>query len=175
MGKGCTVANKIIKQLISISGLKIECPKCGEDFPIKKGSLFSMYGSAPAAAEEIMRERLGLARELKKQLLERQRQLTENKWRKPERASISAQASNFGQISEQILPAFVTFPYKPSDCRGLFEPIDYVVFTNLSAKRRIETIKFVDVKTGRASLTRRQKQIRDRVTAGKVKHKVVDQ
>jgi hypothetical protein len=42
-----TMAHKIIQQLLSIPGLKIECPHCTEKFPIKKAKLFSTYGTYP--------------------------------------------------------------------------------------------------------------------------------
>ncbi len=167
------MAHKIIQQLVSIPGLKIECPSCNEEFPIKRAKLFSMYDSYPPAVQKIIRERLGSANELKEELKERKKQLAENIKKKPEKITTAAQASNFGQISEQILPAFLTFPYKQNECRILFKPIDYIVFTSLSGKGRVEAIKFVDVKTGDGRLTKGQRQIRDRIVDGKIKHKVI--
>jgi predicted Holliday junction resolvase-like endonuclease len=167
------MAHKIIQQLVSIPGLKIECPGCNEEFPIKRAKLFSMYDMYPPAVQRIIRERLESSNELKEDLKVRKKQLTEDKKKKPEKIAISAQASNFGQISEQILPAFLTFPYKQNECRILFKPIDYIVFTSLSGKGRVEAIKFVDVKTGDGRLTKGQRQIRDRVIEGKIKHKVI--
>ena len=167
------MARKIIQQLVSIPGLKIECPECNEEFPIKRAKLFSMYDTYPPAVQKIIRDRLESANELRGELKERKKQLTENKKKKPEKIAIAAQASNFGQISEQILPAFLTFPYKQTECRILFKPIDYIVFTGLSGKARVEAIKFVDVKTGDGRLTKGQRQIRDRVIEGKIKHKVI--
>lgn len=167
------MASRIIRQLISIPGLKIECPHCSEEFPIKRGKLFSMYDAYPPAIQKIIRERFETANELREEIKERKKRLAENKKKKPEKIFVSAQASNFGQISEQILPAFLTFPYKQSECRILFKPIDYIVFTHLAENGRVEAIKFVDVKTGEGRLDRRQKQIRDRIVEGKIKHKVI--
>ncbi len=167
------MAYKIIQQVVSVPGLKIECPSCNEVFPIKRAKLFGMYDTYPPEVQEIIRERLESANELKRDLKERKKQLTESKKKKPEKIVISAQAINFGQISEQILPAFLTFPYKQRECRILFEPIDYIVFTSLSGKGRIEAIKFVEVKTGDGRLNKRQRKIRDRVVEGKIEHKVI--
>jgi len=167
------MAHKIIQQLASIPGLKIECPHCTEEFPIKRAKLFSMYDTYPPAVQKIIRERFESANESKGELKERKKQLAENKKKKPEKITVSAKASNFGQISEQILPAFLTFPYKRSECRILFKPIDYIVFMNLSEIGGIEAIKFVDVKTGDGRLTKGQRQIRDSVVEGKIKHKVI--
>ena len=146
------MANKIIQKLMSIPGLKVECPNCGGEFSIKKAKLFSMYDSYPLAAQRIMNNRLQYAKDLEVNIKDRRKQLAKDRKKKPEKIAVSAQASNFGQISEQILPAFITFPYKQNECRILFKPIDYIVFTGLSAKSRVETIKFVDVKPGKGQL-----------------------
>lgn len=167
------MAGKIIQQLIAIPGLEIQCPQCEEQFPVKRGKLFSMYDRYPPAIQKIMRERAEAANDLKNDLKERRRVLADSKKKKPLKISISAEASNFGQISEQILPALLTFPYKQKECRILFKPIDYIVFSSLSANARVESIKFVDVKTGAGRLDRRQKQIRDRIVEGKIKHRVM--
>lgn len=167
------MAHKIIEQLLSIPGLRIECPNCEEEFPIKRGKLFSMYDTYPPAVQKIIRDRFVASNDIKSELKERKKQLAEDKKKKPVKIAVSAQASNFGKISEQILPAFLTFPYKQNDCRALFEPIDYIVFKNLSQSGRIDVIKFIDVKTGGGRLTKEQRQIRDRVVEGKIKHKVI--
>jgi predicted Holliday junction resolvase-like endonuclease len=169
----CRMPHKIIKQLLAIPGLEIECPQCAEAFPVKMGKPFSMYDTYPPAVQKIIRGRLEQANYLKDEIKGRRKKLAEDKKRKPEKITVSAQASNFGQISEQILPAFLTFPYKQQECRILFKPIDYIVFTHLSQNGRVEAIKFVDVKTGDGRLDKRQKQIRDRAVSRKVKHRVI--
>ena len=167
------MAQKIIQQLVSIPGLKIQCPHCTEEFAIKRAKLFSMYDTYPPAVQEIIRERFESANESRGELKERKKQLAENREKKPEKITASAQGSNFGKIAEQIVPAFLTFPYKQNECRPLFEPIDYIIFTGLSGKGRVEAIKFVDVKTGEGRLSKGQRRIRDRVVEGKIKHKVI--
>src|SRR5260370_24579598 len=167
------MAHKIIRQLMSIPGLKVECPQCTEEFPINRAKLFSMYDTYPPTMQKIIRERLESANELNGELKERKKQLAENKKKKPEKITVSAQASNFGKIAEQIVPAFLTFPYQQNECRPLFDPIDYIIFAGLSGKGRVEAIKFVDMKTGDGCLSKAQRQIRDRVVEGKIKHKVI--
>lgn len=132
-----------------------------------------MYDAYPPAARKIIRGRFDSSSELQEELKERKRELAENKKVKPERIRAAAQGSNFGKIAEQIVPAFVTFPYKQSECRPLFEPVDYLIFTGLAGKGRVEAIKFVDVKTGDAGLSKGQRQIRDRIGEGKIKHRVM--
>lgn len=167
------MSRTIIRQLQSIRGLEVECPQCSGQFPISRGRLFSMYDSYPPDAQAILRERVESAKGRTDDLRERRRQLAADRKTRHVKITVSAKASNFGQIAEQILPAFRTFPYNQSECRILFKPIDYIVFTNLSANGRVEAIKFVDVKTGGGRLDNRQRRIRDRVQEGKIKHKVL--
>jgi predicted Holliday junction resolvase-like endonuclease len=169
------MARKIIEELTSVPGLKIECPRCGDELSVKRARLFSMYGTYPPAAQKIIRQRIESASELGDELQYRAVRLEEDRETKPERIAIGAQATNFGQISEQILPAFLTFPYKQEECRILFKPVDYVVFEGLSRRRSIEAIRFVELKTGGGYLSKKQKQIRDRVTEGKIKHRIIGQ
>ena len=167
------MAKQIIEQLFSIAGLRVECPLCSEEFPIRRAKVFSMYDSYPPSIQKAFRERLDSAKELDADLKERKKQLAEDKKRKPEKIKVAAIGANFGNIAEQIIPAFVTFPYKQNECRPLFRPIDYVIFKGLARRRHVEAIKFVDVKTGNAQLSKEQRQIRDRIGEGKIKHRVI--
>jgi predicted Holliday junction resolvase-like endonuclease len=165
--------HKLIQQLASIPGLRIQCPECKEDFPVADGKLFSMYDTYPPAARQIVDDRQQKAKQLDKELKKRKRKLHHDKQNKPKRITVSAKAVNFGQIAEQILPGFITFPYTRSECRVLLKPVDYIVFTHLSHDGIVETIKVVDAKTGNARLERGQKQIRDCISEGKIKHEVL--
>jgi predicted Holliday junction resolvase-like endonuclease len=167
------MTQKIVKQLMSVRGLRIECPRCNEEVPIKRVQLFGMYDAYPRAVQAIIRNRRKYAEEQRVEISERKKQLTADKKKRPDKISLAAQASTFGTISEQIVPAFLTFPYKQNECRTLFRPIDYVVFANLSSKGGVDAIKLVDVKTGGGSLTRGQKDVRDCVLEGRVNHKVI--
>jgi len=168
------MSKKIIQELASISGLKIECPSCSEEFPVKRGKLFNMYDAYPANVQKRLREQLEDINLRKAMLDERKSHLAKNQKKKPEQIETAARATNFGKISEQILPAFITFPYKQEECRVLLMPIDYLVFAGLSKNNKVEQIKFVDVKTGNGSLDKRQRQIQERVLEGNIKHKVID-
>jgi predicted Holliday junction resolvase-like endonuclease len=132
-----------------------------------------MYEKYPAEIQKVIHQRFESANESRKELEERRKQLAENRKKQPARIAAGAHGSNFGKIAEQILPAFITFPYKQKECRPLFEPVDYVIFTGLAGRGRVQAIKFVDVKTGDAHLSRGQRQIRDRVTEGRIKHRVI--
>jgi predicted Holliday junction resolvase-like endonuclease len=167
------MVQKLIQQLLSIPELRVECPRCNEEFPIKRGKLFSMYDSYPPAILKVIRKRFEAAEGLNADLKERKQELAGKKRTQPARIAAGALGANFGKIAEQIIPAFVTFPYKQNECRPLFEPVDYVVFAGLAPKGRVHEIRLVDVKSLNATLSKPQRQIRDRVEEGKIRHKVI--
>jgi predicted Holliday junction resolvase-like endonuclease len=72
-----------------------------------------------------------------------------------------------GKVHEQLIPYFPGFPYNPKDVRFLGSPVDLVVFDGLAAGN-VERVIFVEVKTGGAVLTTRERQVRDAVKAGRV-------
>lgn len=82
-----------------------------------------------------------------------------------------------GQIGEQFMPFITDFPYNPSDCRFMGEPIDYVIFQNLhkcaDGNVPIEDVHLIiaEVKTGNARLNQRQKIIKQAIRNGQVSFK----
>lgn len=82
-----------------------------------------------------------------------------------------------GQIGEQFTPFITDFPYNPSDCRFMGEPIDYVIFQNLhecaDGNVPIEDVQLIiaEVKTGNARLNQRQKIIKQVIENGQVSFK----
>ena len=78
-----------------------------------------------------------------------------------------SQAVIAGKVSEQLLPYLPGFDYDPKDVRFLGSPVDLVVFDGLSAGR-LQRVVFIEVKTGKANLSQREKQVREVVTARRV-------
>jgi predicted Holliday junction resolvase-like endonuclease len=72
-----------------------------------------------------------------------------------------------GKVHEQLVPYLPEFPYNPKDVRFLGSPVDLVVFDGL-AEGRLERIVFVEVKTGGAGLTGRERMVRGVVREGQV-------
>jgi predicted Holliday junction resolvase-like endonuclease len=72
-----------------------------------------------------------------------------------------------GKVHEQLVPYLPGFPYNPSDVRFLGSPVDLVVFDGLSAGC-VERIVFLEVKTGGAGLTQRERSVRDAIQDGAV-------
>lgn len=78
-----------------------------------------------------------------------------------------SQAVISGKVYEQLLPYLPEFPFNPKDVRFLGSPVDLVVFDGLD-RGMLERVVFVEVKTGQAQLTPRERQVREVVRAGKV-------
>jgi len=72
-----------------------------------------------------------------------------------------------GKVYEQLVPYLPNFPFNPKDVRFLGSPVDFVVFDGLSAGD-VTRIVFVEVKTGEAALSSRERRIRDAVQASRV-------
>lgn len=78
-----------------------------------------------------------------------------------------SQAVTAGKVHEQLIPYLPVFPYNPKDVRFLGSPVDLVVFDGL-AEGRLRRIVFVEVKTGGAGLTGRERMVREAVREGAV-------
>ncbi len=73
-----------------------------------------------------------------------------------------------GQAAEQLAPLTGDFPYLANDSRFLGSPIDYVVFDGLSDSDELEVV-FVEVKTGAAKLSERERRVRQAIENGRVR------
>jgi predicted Holliday junction resolvase-like endonuclease len=78
-----------------------------------------------------------------------------------------SQAVTAGKVHEQLIPYLPAFPYNPKDVRFLGSPIDLVVFDGL-AEGQVRRVVFVEVKTGDAGLTGRERRVRDVIEARRV-------
>jgi predicted Holliday junction resolvase-like endonuclease len=72
-----------------------------------------------------------------------------------------------GKVYEQLVPYLPDFPFNPKDVRFLGSPVDFVVFDGLS-DGRVTRIVFVEVKTGGADLSTRERRVRDAVHDARV-------
>jgi predicted Holliday junction resolvase-like endonuclease len=73
-----------------------------------------------------------------------------------------------GKVSEHVVPYLPDFDYNPKDARFVGSPVDFVVFDGLDAGD-LRRVVLLEVKTGDAAqLSRRERQIRDAVEAGRV-------
>ena len=75
-----------------------------------------------------------------------------------------SQAVTSGKVHEQLIPYLPAFPFNPRDVRFLGSPVDLVVFDGL-AEGRVRRVVFLEVKTGNAGLTARERSVREVIQA----------
>lgn len=66
-----------------------------------------------------------------------------------------------GKITEQIAPFLEDYPLNPRTARFIGDPIDFIHFDG-------DKITFVEVKSGKSQLNKKQREIRDLIKGGKV-------
>lgn len=141
----------------------IECAACTGEVQLKEASLFDNKNFSEEALE-VYKEQLEYVKQRKAEL----KALKEKGTTKSE---VGALSTNFGFIMERIAPTLPTFRFKHNDCRSLFDPIDYVIFEGLTESGGVEKIYFVDIKTGAAKLSKKQKEIKNVINDKKVTFK----
>jgi len=75
-----------------------------------------------------------------------------------------------GQVVEQVAPFLPNFPCNPADARFVGKPVDFVAFSGLSEKDKVDEVLFIEVKTGRSELNAREKEIRRAVKEGRIRY-----
>jgi predicted Holliday junction resolvase-like endonuclease len=72
-----------------------------------------------------------------------------------------------GKVHEQLVPYLPEFGFNPKDARFLGSPVDLIVFDGL-ADGQVKRVVFLEVKTGGALLTARERQVRQVIEAREV-------
>lgn len=140
-----------------------ECSCCGEEINLKTVDLFDSDNFSQSALE-IYNQNLELIK-ARKEALKKIRDLGASK------SQTGAKAINIGFILERIAPTLESFRFSHNDCRSLFDPIDYVIFEGLSKKNYVDKIFFVDIKTGASKLSKKQREIKNVISARNVEFK----
>lgn len=83
-----------------------------------------------------------------------------------------------GQASEHLAP-YVLKDTNPKDYRFMGNPVDYVCFDGLSdvldgTSNVVESVRFIDIKTGKSTLNKSQRRIRDAIKDGRVTFEVIN-
>jgi len=78
-----------------------------------------------------------------------------------------------GQVAEQLVPHFPEWKYTPSEARFIASPLDYVVFSGLS-ENNVKEIIFIEIKTSKSQVTKRQKSVREAIKNGKVRYELLE-
>jgi predicted Holliday junction resolvase-like endonuclease len=136
------------------------CPCCDEPMRLSDCGLFYLdeFGTESKEVFEQMQ------RDLEEAALEFKRRRKQVSFR----SEVGAKAVNIGFIFERLAPSLPSFRFERNDCRSLFDPIDYIIFEGLSSKGSVSRILFSDIKTGKASLQSKQKEIKAAVNSKKV-------
>ncbi|PIU62480.1 hypothetical protein COS83_02385 [archaeon CG07_land_8_20_14_0_80_38_8] len=152
----------LIRQLKS-SNLFAKC-SCGEEFKLSDALLFDGMKPFPNEAKEVQEM---LLRDLK----DREANLKKRKKLVNEKAQITTAAVNIGKELEKVLPTLKDFKWRLNDSRFLNDPIDFVIFNGLSINK-IDSISFVEVKSGGARLNSHQKAVKDAVEDKRIIYEV---
>lgn len=72
-----------------------------------------------------------------------------------------------GQFSEQLAPYLPGFNYKPTECKFIGKPIDFIVFEG-SDEKQIEKVTFLEIKSGNSKLTPQEKSLKETIEKGNV-------
>lgn len=70
-----------------------------------------------------------------------------------------------GQIGEQFACIHTNFKYDRKETKALLQPVDFVCFEE-------NEVVFVDIKTGNAQLSSKQRRIRDNIRNGRVRFEI---
>ncbi len=151
----------LINQL-KTSNLYAEC-LCGEEFKLSEAILFD--GTKP-----FPQEALDAQKRLQEELKNREEELKKRKTLATTRAMNTAKAVNIGKNLEKILPTLKDFKWELPDSRFLGDPIDLITFNGLSIGN-VNSLNFIEVKSGNARLNQHQKSVKDAIADKKVSYK----
>ena len=154
---------ELIRQL-KASAPYAECPDCGGTFKLSSAILFDGTKPFPDKA-------LSVQERLKNEFKEQIENFKKQKKLVTEKSAITAEAVNIGKSLEKILPTLKDFRWEPSDSRFLGNPIDLLTFNGLS-RGKVDSISFIEVKSGNAHLNGHQKSIKKAIEDKNVEYKV---
>jgi predicted Holliday junction resolvase-like endonuclease len=152
---------------LKVSKLYAECPSCDGSFKLGEAFLFDGTKSFPPEALDVRARLLNDFEQQKKDFEKRKKSLLVT-----EKSEITAKAVNIGKKMEVVFPILKDFKWALPDCRFLGEPIDMITFNGCS-NNKIESMSFIEIKTGTARLNEHQKAVKDAVNDKKVSFKVV--
>jgi len=156
--------NQLIKEL-QTSDFYAECPN-GCEFKLSDAIIFDGEKTFPKKAIKRKKELLEELEEMKHDFEKRKKSANVN-------AEITTKSVNIGKNLEKIFPTFKDFKWDLPDARFLGDPLDLIIFNGLS-KGEIDSINFVEIKTGKSPLNPHQRSIKHAVNEKKVSYKVIE-
>ena len=143
------------------SNLWAESP-CGHEFQLSKAILFD--GTKPFPKEALESQKALLDEEKN-----REKDLAKQKKLATKKAQITSKSVNIGKNLEKIVPTLKDFKWELPDCRFIGDPFDLITFNGLSTNN-INSISFIEIKSGAARLNSHQKIIKDAIEDKKVSY-----
>jgi len=134
------------------------CPDCGNLFRLSEVELFYI----PDRKNDFLTE-----------LRKKQSELEDRVREERTDAIKRSRASLMGNLFETIRPFLPEFSHLPGDLRSIWDPVDYISFNGLALNRDVDSITFVEVKSGRSSLSTVEHSIREAIENGKVTFETV--
>lgn len=101
-------------------------------------------------------------------LNKQQKQFEEEKKKVAQQARKRSGAVQWGKSIEHFAPFMSKFPLPPEDVTFLGMPIDFIGFSNTDKPEEC-TVHFIEVKSGRSVLSKKQWNIRKAIQEGRVK------
>lgn len=141
-----------------------ECPNCNEEFKLSEALLFDGTKSFPPEALKIQEIYTAVLKQKEDDLKKRKKLATE-------KAKITTASVNIGKNLEKVVPLMSDFTLDLPDCRFLGDPIDIITFNGFSLGS-IDSMSFIEVKSGKARLNAHQKSVRDAVEDKKVSYRI---
>ena len=129
------------------------CPLCNGFIRVSEMELFYM----PDRKEDVLQ----VLRDKEHELKDHETQIRTD-------ATKRSRAALLGSLMEQVGPLLPGFNYDVNDLRALWDPVDFVAFKGIGVDRKVDSITFIDIKTGQARLSTVQKSIKEAVEAGRV-------
>lgn len=74
-----------------------------------------------------------------------------------------------GLAGEQVAPFLPGFPCNPADARFVGKPVDFVAFPGAADGGEVKEVLLIEVKSGEASLSKREREIKACVQEGRLR------
>lgn len=135
----------------------------------KKREIEKVEGSYQVRLKELQKR---YEAEIKRVQAEYERMFKEEIENAKKRSRTSQRSSIKGKVAEQLAPLFSLnkLGVDPAEMRFIGTPVDYIVFKG-HKNGEIEEIIFLEVKTGKSSLTKLEKQVKKAIEEKRVKWK----
>lgn len=138
------------------------CPSCHELFRLNDVGLFFIPDRREDFLDAIRKKERELEQNLDSQLVLAR-----------EDAIKRSRSALMGKLFETVRPYLPGFSYNPNDLRAIWQPVDFVCFNGLALRRQVDSITFIEIKTGRSQLTPVERSIRRVIEDKKISFETV--